>query len=71
MNTNRYLLLNRVFSRNTFKYLLEEHTEETYVAAIKQYVDNPQKKNNKKIISEFYQQLKKITEMNIFIKTHY
>lgn len=68
MNTSKFLLLNRVFSRNTFKELMEEHTEETYAAAIKRYIDNPQEKNNQQIISEFYRQLKKNYRNEYFYK---
>lgn len=68
MNTNKYLLLNRVFSRSTFKELMEEHTEETYMAATKRYIDNPHEKNHQQIISEFYQHLKKNYRNEYFYK---
>lgn len=58
MNASNYLLLNRVFTRNTFKELIEKHTEETYVTAIKRYISDPEDKNNQQLISEIYQQLK-------------
>lgn len=68
MNTSKYLLLNRVFSRNTFKDLIEEQTDETYVAAIKRYVNNPEGKNHQQIISEIYMQLKKNYRNEYFYK---
>lgn len=58
MNTSNYLLLNRVFTRNTFKELIEERTETTYVTAIKRYINDPEDKNNKELISEIYKRLK-------------
>lgn len=57
LNASSYLLLNRVFSRNTFKDLIKEQTEKTYVAAIKRYINDPENKNNQQLISEFYQKL--------------
>ncbi|MFZ5969406.1 MAG: sce7726 family protein [Bacillota bacterium] len=68
MNTSNYLLLNRVFTRNTFKELLEEHTEETYVTAIKRYVNDSEDKDNRQLISEIYQELKKNYRNEYFYK---
>ncbi|MHB8065526.1 MAG: sce7726 family protein [Ruminiclostridium sp.] len=58
MNSSNYMLLNRVFSRNIFKKLIEENEEETYITAIRRYIGEPGNKNNQQIISEIYQTLK-------------
>jgi len=68
MIINNNFLLNRVFTRNIFKELIEEHTEETYVTAIKRYVKDPENKNNKQLISEIYQELRKNYRNEYFYK---
>lgn len=57
MNPSDYLLLNRFFSRNTFKELIKERTEEPYATAIKRYLIDSEDKNNQQLISEIYQEL--------------
>jgi hypothetical protein len=59
MNTGNHILLNRVFTRNTFKKLIDKQTEETYVTAIKRYIEDSGDKSNQQLISEIYQELKK------------
>ncbi|MBU7008027.1 sce7726 family protein [Phosphitispora fastidiosa] len=68
MNVSNYLILNRVFSRNTFKELIEEHTVETYAIAIKRYINDPYDKNNQQLISEIYQELNKKYRNEYFYK---
>lgn len=68
MNSSNYLLLNRVFSRNTFKELIKGHTEETYATAIKRYVNDSEDKNNQQLISDIYQVLKKDYRNEYFYK---
>lgn len=68
MNTSNYLLLNRVFSRNTFKELIKENTEETYATAIKRYINDSEDKNNRQLISEFYQKLENNYRNEYFYK---
>ncbi len=57
MNSSNYMLLNRVFSRNIFKNLIEGKSEETYISAIRRYINDPEGKNNLQLISEIYQTL--------------
>lgn len=68
MNPSNYMLLNRVFSRNIFKKLIEENTEETYVTAVRRYIDNPNDKNNYQLISEVYKTLKQEYRNEYFYK---
>ena len=56
-NTNS-ILLNRFFSRNTFKQVVNDEDSQTYTAAIRRYVVDPLSKTNKQCISEIYQHLK-------------
>lgn len=57
MHASNSLILNRVFSRNTFKELIKEHTEETYATAIKRYIKDSEGKSNHQLISEIYMEL--------------
>lgn len=68
MNASNYLILNRVFSRNTFKELIEDHTEETYAVAIKRYINDPGDKNNQQLMSEIYQELNRNYRNEYFYK---
>lgn len=68
MSISNNFLLNRVFTRNTFKELIEEHTEKTYVTAIKRYVSDSEDKNNQQLISEIYQELRKNYRNEYFYK---
>lgn len=66
--SGNHILLNRVFTRNTFKKLIEEHTEKTYITAIKRYVSDLEDKNNQQLITEIYQVLNKIYRNEYFYK---
>lgn len=58
MEAANNLLLNRVFTRNTFKALLDTSKDDSYYAAIRRYIDDPQGKNHQQIISEIYNKLR-------------
>ena len=68
MDASNYFLLNRVFTRNTFRELIEKRTEETYVTAINRYINDPEDKNNQQLISQFYYKLKKNYRNEYFYK---
>lgn len=68
MNANNNILLNRVFSRNTFKKLIEGYAEDTYVTAIKRYINDPKDKNNYQMISIIYKELRKNYRNEYFYK---
>lgn len=52
------ILLNRFFTRNTFKQLVNYGESPVYVAAIKRYIEDASGKSNGKCISEIYACLK-------------
>ncbi len=58
MSSSNYMLLNRVFSRNIFKKLIEDNTEETYISAVKRYISDADGKDNQQLITEIYKILK-------------
>lgn len=57
MESANNLLLNRVFTRNTFKALIEESRDDSYYSAILRYINDPTGKNHQQIISEIYKRL--------------
>lgn len=57
MKAENNILLNRVFTRNTVKALIEKNTNETYFTAIKRYINDPDGKNHQELISEIYRRL--------------
>lgn len=57
METVNNLLLNRVFTRNTFYELLDTAYDETYCAAVNRYISSPSGKNQRQIINEIYEVL--------------
>jgi hypothetical protein len=59
MDINNSILLNRVFTRNTLKDLIECNCSETYTAAIRRHIVDPEQKSNRQLISEIYQVLNK------------
>lgn len=71
MDNANSILLNRFFTRNTFKQVIDDGESPAYIAAIRRYIVDPAEKTNGECISEIYQYLKKNTKMNIFIKTLY
>lgn len=59
MSNSSNLLLNRVFSRNTLRALLdEEDTSNAYYAAIRRYLNSPDGMTHREMISEIYQKLR-------------
>ncbi|PKM80714.1 MAG: hypothetical protein CVU89_12310 [Firmicutes bacterium HGW-Firmicutes-14] len=54
MNSSNNIILNRVFTRNTFTDLLTEQFNGTYCQVIKRYIDDIKTKNNRTLISEIY-----------------
>ena len=66
-NTNS-MLLNRFFTRNTFKQVIDEGTSPAYIAAIRRYIVDPSGKTNEECISEIYQRLKKEYQNEYFYK---
>lgn len=58
MDTSNSILLNRFFTRNTFKQVIEDGESPAYVAAICRYIVDYSCKTNQECISEIYQHLR-------------
>lgn len=58
MDSANSILLNRFFTRNTFKQVIDEGESPAYIAAIRRYIVDSADKSNKECISEIYQHLK-------------
>ncbi len=58
MESGNSILLNRVFTRNTFQQLLEDGECPAYTSAIRRYVTSETGKLNSECISEIYQYMK-------------
>lgn len=54
MESTNSILLNRIFTRSTFRELLDEGESATYTAAIKRYVENSTTQTNRECISKIY-----------------
>lgn len=57
MDNANSMLLNRFFTRNTFKQVIDEGWSAAYIAAIRRYVVDYEGKTNEECISEIYQHL--------------
>ena len=68
MNSHNSILLNRFFTRNTFRHLIDDGESPTYVATIKRYIVDSTKKTNEECISEIYQFLKKEYQNEYYYK---
>lgn len=58
MNTSNSIILNRFFTRNTFKQVIDDGESSAYLAAIHRYIVGYSDKTNKECICEIYQYLK-------------
>lgn len=54
MNTSNNLILNRIFTQNTFRDLLETKNDETYFSCVKRFLNDAESKTNQELISEIY-----------------
>jgi hypothetical protein len=52
------ILINRFFTRNTFKQVIDDGESSAYTAVIRRYIVDSKEKTNKECISEIYQFLK-------------
>lgn len=68
MNNTNSILLNRFFTRNTFKQVINEGESPAYIAAIHRYIVDSAEKTNKECISEIYQHLKKEYQNEYYYK---
>lgn len=68
MESTNSLLLNRVFTRNTFQHLLNDGESPAFSAAIRRYVADSTGKTNGECISTIYQQLKQNYQNEYYYK---
>lgn len=59
MDSANSILLNRFFTRNTFRHIIDGDDSKTYVATIRRYIKNYDRKTNMECISEVYEILKR------------
>lgn len=59
MSKDNSILLNRVFTRNTLREIVESNYSDAYATAIRRYITDPLGKDNKQLLSEIYSVLKK------------
>ena len=62
------ILLNRFFTRNTFKQVIDDGESPAYIAAIRRYIVDPDGKTNEENISEIYRYLKKEYQNEYYYK---
>lgn len=55
---NKVNILNKVFSRNTFRHCIDNGYDKTYSQVIKRYIKNGDDKTNSELISEIYRELR-------------
>lgn len=58
MEKNKLNILNKIFSRNTFRRCYEEGNDKVYGQVIRRYIDYDSEKTNSELISEIYSVLK-------------
>lgn len=58
LDNSNAILLNRFFSRSTFRQLIDEGEDTAYTATIRRYIQDYPGKTNKECISEIYRYLK-------------
>lgn len=68
MDNSSALLINRFFTRNTFKEIIHDNESATYSATIRKYIAAPEKMTNQECISEIYRYLKKCYRNEYFYK---
>ena len=68
MDNANSILLNRFFTRNTFKQVIDDGASPAYIAAMRRYIVEPTRKTNKECISEIYQYLKKEYQNEYYYK---
>ncbi len=68
MSTDNSILLNRVFTRNTIREIVESYHSDVYTTAIQRYVADSSGKDNRQLISEIYTVLRKEYRNEYFYK---
>lgn len=68
MSADNSILLNRVFTRNTLREIVERNYSDIYATAIRRYVADSSGKDNRQLISEIYTVLRKEYRNEYFYK---
>lgn len=68
MTGNKINVLNKIFSKNTFRHWINEEYDNIYTSVVKRYATDPSSKNNAEIISEIYSELQKNYRNEYFYK---
>ena len=68
MSNANSILLNRFFTRNTFRQVIEDGESPAYVATVRKYIVDYTSKTNKECISEIYKHLKKEYQNEYYYK---
>ncbi len=68
MDSSNSILLNRFFTRNTFKQVIDDGESPAYAAVIRRYIVDYSGKTNEECISEIYQYLKSEYQNEYFYK---
>lgn len=68
MVVNKLNALNRIFSRNTLRNLIDNEYDSSYISVVTRYSINPYEKRNEELISEIYCELKENYRNEYFYK---
>ena len=68
METNKTNNLNRIFTRNMLRHLIDGKTDNVYSSVVRRYTSNPAEKNNRELLSEIYCELKNNYRNEYFYK---
>lgn len=68
MENSKFNVINKIFSRNTFRRWLDKEYDKTYALVVERYVGNERGKVNAKLISEIYNVLKENYRNEYFYK---
>lgn len=68
MNGSNNIILNRIFTQSIFKNLLDNQHDATYCTVVKKYINNPEAKTNRELISALYKTIGKSYRNEYFYK---
>lgn len=68
MENGKLNILNKFFTRSTFRHIVEEGSDIAYTSVIKRYIDMPDNKVNAELVSEIYRILKRDYRNEYFYK---
>lgn len=68
MQTNKMNNLNRIFTRNMLRHFIDGKMDNVYSSVVRRYISDADQKNNRKLISEIYCELKNNYRNEYFYK---